>query len=77
MSELTRCNYCLLQAYRAEAKREGKRLTLIAGTKYKSLPPGVDVYVHPRSINVRELSRTMRKRYWVSWFMELSDHCVC
>jgi hypothetical protein len=77
MSELTQCNYCSLQAYRREAKHNNMKLTLMQGSKYKSLPHGIDVYVHPRSVNVRELSRTMRQRYWRSWFMELSDHCVC
>jgi hypothetical protein len=77
MSELTRCNYCSLQMYKRQAKHSGMKLTLMAGQKYKSLPAGVDVYMHPRNVNVRELSRSEREQYHISWFMELGDHCVC
>jgi hypothetical protein len=77
VSELTRCNYCSLQLYKRQAKHNKQKLTLMSGVKYKSLPAGIDVYVHPHNVNVRELSRSMRERYHVSWFMELSDHCVC
>jgi hypothetical protein len=77
MSEQTRCNWCSLQEVKRRAKHDNMKVTLMTGTKYKTLPNGIDVYVHPRSINVRTLSRTMRKRYWSRWFMELSDHCVC
>jgi hypothetical protein len=77
MSELTQCNYCSLRAIKANAKHAKQQVTLMAGQKYKTLPPGVDVYVHPRNVNVRELSRGLREKYHRSWFMELSDHCVC
>ena len=78
MSELTQCNYCSLLEVKARAKHENKSVTLIAGSRHSvGLPNGIDVYVHPRGLNVRGMSRSARQKYWNRWFMELSDHCVC
>jgi hypothetical protein len=78
MSELTQCNYCSLQAIKARAKHEKKQVTLMAGHPWKGgMPNGIDVYVHPRGIQVRQMTHHDRRKYWSSWFMELSDHCVC
>jgi hypothetical protein len=54
MSELTRCNYCSLQWYKREARRQHQKVTLMVGTKYKSLPSGVEVYVHLRWLDEQE-----------------------
>jgi hypothetical protein len=78
MSELTRCNYCSLKAIKAQAKHDKNQVTLMAGRPtFKGLPNGVDVFVHPRGINIRAMPNVPRQKYRVSWFMELSDHCVC
>lgn len=77
MSELTQCNHCSLEAIKARAKHDKKKVTIMPGVAYKSLPPGFDVYVHPRNVEVRMFGKENRKRWWVCWFMEISDHCVC
>jgi hypothetical protein len=86
MSELTQCNYCSLNALRARAKREKKRVTIMRGRRYADkgwrVPArmrGFDVYVHPLWIDLHDEQWTTskRQRYWVCWYWELSDHCVC
>jgi hypothetical protein len=82
MSELTQCNYCSLRHIKAEAKREKKTVTLLPGrpleAKYRPHGMrGIDVYIHPRKVNIRALRPDQREKYWASWFWELSDHCVC
>lgn len=82
MSELTQCNYCSLQRIKAQAKHDKKIVTMMPGPRLAPKAAGgirgIDVYVHPRSVNVREIkSREARDDYWVSWFWELTDHCVC
>jgi hypothetical protein len=77
MSDLTQCNFCSLVELRARAMHEKKAVTLITGRPSHGLPNGIDVYVHPRGVNVRMLSEGARHKYWNRWFMELSDRCVC
>jgi hypothetical protein len=78
MSELTQCNYCSLEAIKARAKRDKQAVTLMTGRPvFAGVPAGIDVFVHPRGINIRAVPNVPRQKYWVSWFMELSDHCVC
>ena len=78
MSELTQCNYCSLVAIKARAKHEKKEVTLMAARAFKTgIPNGIDVYVHPRGLVVRTMPVGARQKYHVSWFMELSDRCVC
>lgn len=77
MSELTRCNYCSLQRYKDEAKEKKMKVHLILNTQYG----GIDVYITPK--DEKPDTRTDPKTgnhlssYWRSWFMELSDRCVC
>ena len=66
MSELTICNYCTLQKYKKEIK-PGYKLSII----------GNDVYIHPESIEYKDMTFAERDRYWQAWLMEISDHCVC
>jgi hypothetical protein len=81
MSELTQCNHCSLRQIKAEAKREKKIVTLLPGRtlgiRGGAQMRGIDVYVHPRSVKVRELRAHDREQYWEQWFWELSDHCAC
>jgi hypothetical protein len=79
MSELTQCNHCSLRILKAEAKREKKKVTIMLGRTFGhgNHMRGLDVYVHPRSVNVRQLSARDREKYWNRWFWEISDHCVC
>jgi len=78
MSELTQCNWCSLQRYKAQAKHDKMEVTLMAARPVKGgIPNGIDVYIHPRALPIRQMPAGARRKYWVSWFMELSDHCVC
>ena len=78
MSELTQCNYCSLQEVKARAKKNKMVVTLLAGhPTFKGLPAGIDVYVHPKSVKIREVPHVPRQAYWYRWFMERSDRCCC
>lgn len=73
MSELTRCNYCNLQRYRAFAAASGQEAVLKQAPEVPDesrVPRGVSLYVHTPGTS-EEQDR------WVCWFAELSDHCVC
>lgn len=78
MSELTSCNHCNLRRIKDDAKKQRERVTVIADAHWGM--GGVNVYVHPKDVNVRSMKggeEGARKAYWRSWFMELTDHCVC
>lgn len=75
---MTSCNHCNLLRIRREAKQQRKRVTVLADAKWGL--GGVNVYVHPKEVNVRTMEggeEGARKAYFVSWFMELPAHCVC
>lgn len=84
MSELTRCNFCVLRGIRARAKQEGKVVTLVPGGI------GIDVFVHPEyepltgkvriSTNHRDGGGELYSRYekyFTASMMEVTDHCCC
>lgn len=78
MSELTRCNYCSLEAIKRKAKHDKQRVTILNDARWGM--GGVNVYVHPKDVSVRTIEggeEGPRKKYFVCWFMELSGHCVC
>ena len=83
MSELTQCNYCSLQEIRAKAKHDKMKVTLMPGRTFGVSSDGsggirgIDVYVHPRTVDVRAMTPAQREKWWDRWFWELSDHCVC
>ena len=72
MSELTQCNFCSLQEIKTNAKAAGNTITVMAdGTQSKN------VYVHPKSVNVRALNDQQREKYFVSWMEDLTPECAC
>lgn len=77
MSELTKCNFCSLEAIHRKARHNRYEVTVIEATPHRENLGGFDVYVHPTWRNVREMSHKTRRMYWECWFKELSDHCVC
>jgi hypothetical protein len=54
MSEHTLCNYCTLRRIKEHAKQKGQSVTLV------SRQLGVEVYRHPKGVNVRQLSNRRR-----------------
>lgn len=78
MSALTQCNYCSLRAIKHRAVHEHKHVHTCMGGGRLS---GVDVYVIPVTMDapkgkITEASE-FHKQYWVAWFMEITDRCVC
>ncbi|HEC66843.1 MAG TPA: hypothetical protein ENI23_16330 [bacterium] len=74
MSDLTQCNFCQFKNIIRQARENGKRACIKAGTPFKTLPAGVDVYVHPEKII--GMNR-FHKKYKVAWFMKLGNRCEC
>jgi hypothetical protein len=60
MSELTQCNHCSLIGIRRRAKQSGKKVTLLTDARWGM--GGVNVYVHPKDVNVRLLDGGDRER---------------
>jgi hypothetical protein len=74
MSELTQCNFCSLEGIKEEAREAGLRVTLIPG---KHELKGLDVYVHPRDINIHVLGESQQKKYWRCWMWAIGSKCEC
>lgn len=68
MSEFTMCNYCSLMATIRRAALLGKEVTVLHGHT---------VYVHPPDVDVTKLDGPEREKFFCSWYMELTNHCVC
>lgn len=77
MSELTQCNFCRLQGIRERAKSSGEKVTVLNDARWGL--GGVNVYVHPKSVNIRKLGEegSDRKVFWKGWMMELGKKCEC
>lgn len=78
MSELTQCNYCNLEAIKANARKKKQWVTLL-GLPHSKLG-GIEVYVHPKDVTITALEKQDKKeikKYWVAWMWVITDHCVC
>ena len=76
MSELTRCNYCVLQSIKAHAKQEGKKVML----KSSAFKGGIDVFVLPLGVDLPHdtgMGSDARDEYFRAWLMEVTEECVC
>ena len=69
MSELTKCNYCSLQAIKRDAKKKGLKVVIVP-SKVMSTLGGVEVHIV-------KLGDKLSKENWVSWMMKVTDSCVC
>lgn len=78
MSELTTCNFCLVENIRARAKYTGKKVTI-----RPALSGGQDIYVHPATVKIpknhvhQDYGEEEADTYWVAWVMRLTDSCCC
>ena len=70
MSELTNCNYCSWRRIQMQAKQGGYSVALIDNTAYR-LPAGVP------TTQFQKWSKQDKEPYFLAWFMELTNHCVC
>lgn len=82
MSELTQCNHCSLIALKRRAKQDKQRVVLLPAVKKdKYFLGGLDVFRFPKSLmTVKQfngLTNEEKQHWWVCWFWELTDHCVC
>lgn len=75
MSELTPCNFCTLKRIKARARKSGKKVTVIPDPSYPT--PGYDVFIHPKSTRIKELSKEDREDYFSCWMMEIPEKCCC
>ena len=72
------CNYCVLRSIRRRARKDEK-VTILRDSKWHG-GLGVNVYVHPKQINIRKLpggEDGERAQYRVAWLMELPNRCEC
>ena len=79
MSELTSCNYCNLKRIRADHRGTGARIYVRYNAKWGL--GGCNVYVIPKGIKAPKGGikddTPFHNEYSVSWFMELTNRCVC
>lgn len=72
------CNFCSLKNIRRKASERGEKITIMKDATWGM--GGINVYVHPTNIKIENISGGEdgdRAKYRKSWFMELTDHCVC
>jgi hypothetical protein len=69
MSDLTQCNHCKLQSIRRDAKIKKKRVVVKSAGFNQGLG-GYNVYV------IKHGEKPTDKN-WVSWFMMITEVCVC
>ena len=79
MSELTSCNYCTLQGMKRRAKANDERVITMPSFHRAPTPRGIDVFVVPVGVTKSHLRNheVLRDEFGGTWFMELTQHCVC
>jgi hypothetical protein len=50
-------------------------VTLISDTEYGL--SGINVFVHPPTVKNLESDKTKGEEYWVAWYPEIPDRCLC
>ena len=55
MTNFLPCNYCSLQRIKNRSKEKGYKVTIIKSS-FSMYGCGVDIYEHPKSINVKKLT---------------------
>lgn len=69
------CNLCELQSIKHAARKSKLSVTTIHGS-WGGLG-GVEVYVHPKAVNIKKLKEKSRKPYFRVWFMVVPESCAC
>ena len=73
---MSRCNYCQFRMIQQRADQ----LKLVVSQIDRPLvgcPKGVDVYVHPKWVNIYLLAEEDAEQYFKAWYAELPDECAC
>lgn len=71
------CSYCSLKEIKSRAEKKNNKVSIIPTYNPEIQTEdmnGVNVYVHPKNINIKNENR---KTYLKSWLMSLPDKCVC
>ena len=76
MSELTICNYCTFKECKKMARQKRMKLSKIS-TKWGL--GGVDIVMHPKDVKAEDIKKdkALRDKYFLCWFMDISDSCCC
>lgn len=83
MSELTICNYCLLQKAKKKAKEKRQQITIRKNGDLEYFPKGLDVYMHPKGVTIpRGYTREDGDggefgKYFVMWMADIGESCCC
>jgi len=73
MSELTTCNYCNLRDIMTRARRNKERVVQMSS----SFMGGTDVYVVPRSTDLKAFKKKPDGKFKVAWLMQVTRYCCC
>lgn len=65
------CNYCTFQRILQRAELQGRQVIT------ESKNGGVQVYVVPKELGIRPLTKAEESEYFAAWFMALPGHCCC
>jgi len=69
------CNRCLLNDIKSEAKKKNWKVDIFDAPDMPG--NGINVYVHPKHIEITEDNKDEHEYYFASWFMEVGDECEC
>lgn len=81
---MSRCNYCLLQQYKKEAKKRGNMIitrpsNFMGGTCVFEIPKNIDfvldTYIEPKDKYPN--GNKIYQKFNVGWMMSIPDKCEC
>ena len=72
---MSECNFCTYERLKKKLPKDHKITKIRSG--FNGGLGGVDIYIHPKNVKLKELSDIDKKQYWKIWFMELPNRCAC
>lgn len=73
---MSQCNFCSFELLKTRAKKAGLAYTTINESRNDGLG-GVNIYVHPKNIDIHKLTESERDTFFQEWYMELGNKCEC
>ena len=69
-SQSNRCNYCIMEGFKALAKQHNAALIIVNGSNdcIPNSNEAKEVYIHYKGD---------KQATWCAWLMSVPDHCVC